>query len=199
MTLTRSTDETLEGTICTYTGRTIRPLSPDPEDIDIEDIAHSLSNSCRFTGHVREFYSVAQHSVLCSYIVPPEYRMMALLHDASEAYLSDIARPIKMEPEFGDVYRTAETRLEEAIAVKFGLDHPWAPEVKEADNVLLRTEQRDLMPAVFRHAGEGYLSEEIDPWLPHIAKTAFLDRYYALKHDLKLPLGDLGLTVVGVS
>lgn len=178
--LVRNTDETLDGTIATFSGRTIRPLDPNPDDIYIEDIAHALSNSCRFTGHVRAFYSVAQHSVLCSEIVPNDLALIALLHDASEAYLSDISRPIKQQPEFGEIYKKYERVLEQAIATRYGLKYPWPDEVKKADNTLLRTEQRDLMPAIFRHAGEDYLDEEIDPWQPTEAEKRYLARYYEL-------------------
>lgn len=176
----RSTDTTLDGTIATYTGTAFKPLDPDPALISIEDIAHALANSCRFTGHVREFYSVAQHSVLCSEIVPDELALTALLHDASEAYLSDISRPIKMQPEFGDVYKKYEVRLEKAVAERFGLTYPWPDEVKWADNVLLRTEQRDLMPELFRHAGEDYLDQAITPWSPRDAEDVFLATYERL-------------------
>jgi len=178
--LVRSTDETLDGTICTYSGRTIQPLNPDPADVDIEDIAHALSNNCRFTGHVKSFYSVAQHSVLCSRIVPDEYALTALLHDASEAYLSDIARPIKAQPDFGETYKKYESKLEAAIAERFGLVFPYPAEIKWADNVLLRSEQRDLMPPVFRHEGEDYLEDTIDPWAPELAEIKFLGRFYSL-------------------
>src|SRR5690242_720613 len=120
------TDEALSsGQIRTYTGRAFSPLDPNPDDIVIEDIAHALSLNCRFTGHVRWHYSVAQHSVLCSEIVPSEYALTALLHDASEAYLSDIARPIKQQPDFGDTYLRYEGALERAIAERFSLDYPF--------------------------------------------------------------------------
>jgi hypothetical protein len=172
-----SNDETMTGHIATYTGEVMEPLNPDPPLIHLRDIAHALSNNCRFTGHTRSFYSVAQHCVLASQIVPKELALTALMHDASEAYLSDISRPIKMQPEFGDVYKKYEKRLEEAIAVKFRLVYPFPPEVKWADNVLLRSEQRDLMPDAFRHEGDDYLPQTIVPWLPAEAERTFLVRF----------------------
>lgn len=175
----RISEETKAGLIVTFTGKTIRPLDPDPNDVDIEDIAHALANSCRFTGHVSSFYSVAQHSYLCSLLVPEEFRLTGLLHDASEAYLSDIARPIKSQSDFGDVYKKYEGRLEEVIAERFGLVYPYPPEVREADSILLITEQRDLMPDVLRHGGDG-MGDIIQPLLPEEAETQFLLRYYQL-------------------
>ncbi|HEY6021802.1 MAG TPA: metal-dependent phosphohydrolase [Candidatus Paceibacterota bacterium] len=192
----RSTDETLDGTIATYSGATIKPLDPDPNAIHLEDIAHALSNSCRFTGHVKEFYSVAQHSVLAARLILDKYdndttlAKVALLHDASEAYLSDIARPIKQVPEFGTVYKKFEAKLEEAIAMRFDTEYPMPDEVKWADNVLLRTEQRDLMPAVFRHAGEDYLDETITGWLPNKAEAEFLKLFNELEGIETEPLND---------
>ena len=81
--------------IVTYTGKRFYPLAPRAEDVDIRDIAHALSLTCRFSGHTPWLYSVAQHSVLCATLVPQELRIHALLHDAAEAYLFDAARPIK--------------------------------------------------------------------------------------------------------
>lgn len=180
------TDETLpKGAIRTYTGRAFEPLNPDPDAIVIEDIAHALANNCRFTGHVRWHYSVAQHSVHCSYLVPDELALTALLHDASEAYLSDIARPIKSQPEFGDVYLRYEKGIEEAIAARFGIVYPYPREVKDADNLMLVTEARDLM-----YGTRGWVKElqEIEPsqdfniekWTPEEAEAIFLDRYRKL-------------------
>lgn len=79
----------------TYTGRKFWPLNPRAEEVYIEDIAHSLALSCRFNGHCKVFYSIAQHSVLVSQIVKPTQQLIALLHDSAEAYLGDIIRPIK--------------------------------------------------------------------------------------------------------
>jgi len=179
------TDERLPtGAIRTYTGRAFEPLNPDPDALCIEDIAHALANNCRFTGHVRWHYSVAQHSVLVSQIVPDELALTGLLHDASEAYLSDVARPIKQQPEFGDVYLRYEQGIEEAIATRFGIVYPYPSEVKDADNLLLVTEARDLM-----HGTKGWdpylasiepLEKEIEKWTPEWAEVMFLARYEEL-------------------
>lgn len=171
------------GEIVTFTGRIIKPLDPDPGSISIEDIAHSLAHQCRFTGHTREFYSVAQHSVLVSEIlplVPLGLRLAGLMHDASEAYLSDISRPVKHQPQFGDFYKEAEDRLMAVIAQRFGFAWPLDPIVHWADDVLLRSEQRDLMPDVLLVGGDDYLSFRIVPLLPGAAKRAFLRRYHEL-------------------
>lgn len=169
----------------TYTGRMIEPLNPDPALICIEDIAHSLSQVCRFCGHTRHFLSVAQHSVLVSRIVPREYALVGLLHDASEAYLSDIARPIKQQPEFGTVYKQAETRLMHVIGEALGFEWPAPDEVHLADEILLRTEQRDLMmPSpdliAYEETGGEFLDERIRSWGPTWAKFEFMNAYRKL-------------------
>jgi len=128
--------------IQTYTGRAFWPLAPRPEDIDLADIAHALALKCRFTGHVREHYSVAEHSVHVSRLVPPEDAFWGLLHDASEAYLPDVARPVKPRM-IG--FRRIEDRVMRAIAKRFGLRWPMPASVHKADLVALRTERRDLM------------------------------------------------------
>lgn len=171
-----------EHSIFTVTGRRVWPLDPDPSMFHIEDIAHSLSQQCRFTGHTSAFYSVAQHSVLVSEILAPEHALWGLLHDASEAYLSDIARPAKVQmPE----YRQIEDRLERAIAEAFGLPWPMPVEVKGADTILLMTEKRDLMPRSGEYSpihskGVMPLEYRITPWHPERAKSRFLSRYSEL-------------------
>lgn len=177
------------GVIVTYTGGTIEPLNPDPADINIEDIAHALSQQCRFTGHVRKFYSVAEHSVrvaewLAAGGLSTWTVFTGLLHDASEAYLSDIARPVKQQPEIRQFYEAAEERLMLAIAKKFGFNWPAGPIIKVADNVLLRSEQRDLMPDRLRFPGDEYLDETIKPWSPEDAESDFLWMFYALSDEL---------------
>lgn len=136
------------GCIATYSGRIINPFDPDPEAIDIADIAHALSLQCRFTGHTKHMYTVAQHSFYASFLMEggeEEYALWALLHDATEAYLADIARPVKaMWPE----YKTYEVVLMEAVAERFGLekDFPMPQPVAFADDWLLANEIRYLMP-----------------------------------------------------
>lgn len=177
MTQTPMTDDQLGGAIVTYTGRIFRPLAPEADKLNIMDIAHALSNNCRFTGHVRQFYSVAEHSVRVSEILPPRLKLWGLLHDASEAYLSDIARPVKLTPTFGVVYKEIEAGLMEVVAEAFKLPLPEPPAVKRADNILLAAEQRDLMPRFRRHGGAEQYPEIIDPWTPDFAKEMFLKRY----------------------
>lgn len=136
--------------IQTHSGLRFYPLAPRVEDIRIEDIAWALPHICRFTGHTSRFYSVGEHSVHVASHVWHETHdlpttLSALLHDASEAYLCDIARPVKHTPEMRP-YREAETRLEEAIASRFGLPRVMHPIIKHHDERALMTERRDLVP-----------------------------------------------------
>jgi hypothetical protein len=172
--------------IITYTGARIEPLDPNPTHIHIEDIAHSLANQCRFTGHVRSFYSTAQHCVLGSYLVPDEYRLAFLLHDGSEAYISDIASPVKNHPDFGTYYSIAEERLERAIAERFRIPYPMPPEIKVADKMMLRAEQRDLMP---NDPSDGPIWDgDVVPWSPYDAERQFLSRYvYLTGESVNMP------------
>lgn len=125
-------------------GKAFYPLDPRPEDIELADIAGALSRVCRFGGHVSAFYSVAQHSVLVSQVCDPADALWGLLHDASEAYLGDLIRPLKRQPECAG-YCAAEARLMAVICERFGLPPEMPASVARADEVLLATEARDLM------------------------------------------------------
>lgn len=138
-------DVVAHGWIQTYSGGRFHPLAPRVGDVKLKDIARALSCICRFGGHCNAFYSVAQHSVLVSRLVPGHLALLGLLHDAAEAYLGDIPRPFKRLPMF-DAYRAAEAAAESAIAERFGLRYPFPPEVKAADDRALAIEARDLMP-----------------------------------------------------
>ena len=132
--------------IQTYSGRAFDPFDPDPAAICIEDIAHALANVCRFTGHTKQFYSVAQHSVEVATRLPPELQAAALLHDASEAYLTDLPRPIKQRPEF-KFYREAEERLQRVIYQRFGLRPSLedGSRIKHMDGRVLLLEKQRLL------------------------------------------------------
>ena len=184
--------------IRTYSGGKFWPLEPEVGDVKIEDIAHALSQQCRWTGHTNKFYSVAQHCCLVSDQLPYEHQLAGLLHDASEAYLSDISRPVKHSPGFGEVYKVAEARLESVIASAFNVDYPWAPPIKDADNLLLHSEGRDLLNFTFgkteeeaSKAGEKkYLPVTIEPWSPEKAEQEYLDRFRVLTLPMSFTTGE---------
>ena len=129
--------------IMTYTGKKMYPLSPCMDDIDIVDIAHALSLKCRFTGHCSEFYSVAQHSCRVAMQCPDEHKLAGLLHDAAEAYLPDVSRPIKPYL-YG--FEAIEENLLQVIFAKFGLPYPFDGIIKDIDTRMCLTEGIELMP-----------------------------------------------------
>jgi 5'-deoxynucleotidase YfbR-like HD superfamily hydrolase len=169
----------------TYTGNRVHPLSPSQDEIAIEDVAHSLSQQCRFLGHTDALYTVAQHCVLVSEMVPPEDALWGLLHDASEAYLGDLPAPIKRNSQM-EFYRIAEERLLACVAQKFGLGPEMPQSVKRADKVLLATEFRDVTAVddldwIIAECGcEPAESLWITPWPPVLAKCRFLARFREL-------------------
>lgn len=163
----------------TYTGRQFYPMDPRPEDVDILDIAHALSMLCRYNGHVQRFYSVAEHCVHLSNAVAPEHALWALLHDGTEAYVGDMVRPLKRSmPE----YCAAEDRVEEAIALRFGLRYPKPPEVKIADTGILLNEREALLSAPPRPWSDSgpRLDIIIQAWAPDRAKSEYLARFAEL-------------------
>lgn len=129
--------------IQTRSGKAFHYDDPRISDIEIEDIATGLSNTCRFAGQLDNHYSVADHSVLVSYLVPPEHALQALLHDATEAYLCDIPSPLKrLLPE----YQALEAKAWAAIALRFGVRELLHLSVKDADAAMLRAEMEAFFP-----------------------------------------------------
>lgn len=154
-------------------------LTPEAAIITIDDIASGLANEARFNGQTKSFYSVAQHSVMVSMLVPEEHAMAGLLHDCSEAVMKDIPKPLKrLLPD----YQALEAHVEAAILAKFGLTLPLHPSIKVADLVMLATEKRDLMPVheIEDCSGAVPLEDIITPWAPALAKRTFLRRYQEL-------------------
>lgn len=171
--------------IQTRNGVAFYPFDPRPEEILIEDIAHALSNQCRFSGHVKTFYSVAEHSVHVSRICDPKDALWGLLHDASEAYLQDMARPIKHLPEM-EPYRVIEGDLQDRVIARFELPITQPDSVTLADHRMLAREANDLMAPllpgrerwmVLLDGSEPHVSV---PMFPEQARLAFMDRYREL-------------------
>lgn len=167
--------------IQTWSGRAFDFTNPDPDSVDIADIASHLSKLCRFAGAVHTFYSVAEHSVYVSRMVPREYALQGLLHDATEAYVVDLPKPLKdMLPD----YRVAEQRVWEAVARHFGLPLELDESVKDADIRMLLAERDQLLvkPPIPWTWANGIQPAKftIRCHVPSTAKLAFLDRFYEL-------------------
>jgi hypothetical protein len=169
----------------TFTGKRFYPFAPRVEDVDIIDIAHALSNICRFGGHSRPFYSVAEHCVIlstCEEAKGSGLQMELLLHDASEAYIGDVPAPIRKGiKEFEDV----DNSISGVIARKFCLMVDM-PLVCELDQRILTTEA--IMLKVrwqdWELSGE-YLDVKLHGWLPEEAEKQFLERYYYIERCRK--------------
>ena len=201
--MTSSTEQRKGDWQQTFTGRQFWPCDPRPEDVCIEDIAHALSMQCRFAGHCRTFYSVAEHSVRVAWEVERHelatngryglslyvLTLAALLHDASEAYCVDVPRPLKP-------YLTGYKEIEHGVMLAI---EEWAgigtngrysvcadPAIKRADEMILATEARDLMKITRPwHLKAEPLSAVITPWSQSIAEREFLREYDMLKGRLK--------------
>ena len=161
----------------TWMGGRFWPLDPRVEDVDVRDIAHSLSMQCRYAGHLDRHYSVAEHCVLVSQVVSPASALTALLHDATEAYVVDVPRPLK-----GSLigYKDIENGVWLVIAKFFGIDPEWPSDVKDADNRIILNERNALMS----HAERGAWNQDnMDPlpltihaWDAWEAEDAWLNR-----------------------
>lgn len=176
------------GSIELFSGNRFTPLEPDVDAVDITDIAHSLSRNCRYNGHVPGFYSVAEHSILMSYAVidfvpddeQAETSMWALLHDATEAYMPDMPRPIKG---LLNGFDEAEEQLLRTIAEAFRLSWPMPDIVEKMDNIILADEARQLMTSGGEdwHLPEEGIGIEVYGWNYEFAEAQFLRRYWTLK------------------
>ena len=173
--------------ITTVTGKHFYPLNPNPQDIDIEDIAHALSLICRANGHFRYFYSVAQHSIACAkeaiergYSL--EVTLGCLLHDASEAYLCDVTRPVKKHiPQ----YLRAEEKLQEVIWKRFigrELTDTEQQQIFEIDDHILSMEFHLLMP---EDLNEDYRNLQSECTCKYQDSKEVKERFIQLAHILK--------------
>lgn len=167
--------------IQTFTGRQFFPFDPRPEDVDIHDIAHALAMTCRFNGHCKQFYSVAQHSVLMYQAASPRSKVRALLHDAAEAYIGDIPRPIKHDPVFFEI-EAVERGIMGVVCAALNVPFPCVnDEVKELDSRIL-IDERDQIMAPQTYVGGWPLVEPlgvtIEHWSPEMAERLFLKAWW---------------------
>lgn len=168
----------------THSGKKFYPFDPKPDQICIQDISHALGMNCRFNGHVKKFYSVAEHSVLASYMVPEEDALWALLHDAAEAYISDPPKPFK--DGISEHIDPHERRILEVIAEKYGLEMPYPESVKKADWKMIIAERVEVL------SDQSLLWDTVDSfegtvpeisfnfWFPERAALMFLKRFSEL-------------------
>ena len=167
-------------TITTVSNQSLDLLAPVPDYIHILDIAHGLALQCRFAGQIQEFYSVAQHSIMVSRLVPPEDALWGLLHDASEAYICDIVTPVKQTPLMTG-YRMIEAAIMNAVRIRFRVPGDMPTSVKEADKIALATEFRDLRgysdDAAQCAVGARAAAQRIDPVDWQTARRLFMDRF----------------------
>lgn len=174
----------------TFSGRQFWPMDPRSSEVFIEDIAHALAMQCRFAGHCLRFYSVAEHSVLLTRYfsrvgASTTIQLWALLHDASEAYLVDVPRPVKP---YLEGYRQAEASVMAAICEKFGLPPRMPAEVHEADSAIIGNERDNMAPCVaeWYATGPGLDGVYLRNWSPEVAELEFTGefrRLMDLRHD----------------
>ena len=172
------------GWMGTFLGGKFFPLQPRADEVTIEDIAHGLAMTCRYGGQCKRFYSVAEHCVHVSHMVDPKYALHGLLHDSAEAYIGDMIRPLKHQPEM-IAFRNAEEAIELEVAKHFGLR--WSDEakrsVKDVDNRILADEVLQLQtnPVDYRDVHEQQpLGITLKCWNPADAELAFMDRFLRL-------------------
>lgn len=169
--------------VTTYSGVRFFVEECNIADVPIEDIAHALAMNCRFNGHLDQFYSVAQHSVIVSMLVPSEHRMTALLHDVSEAFVPDMPRPFK---KFITGFEEYEDKIQRAVAKCYGTVYPLPETVKYVDKNIVRDEAEAMyrLPPTWIEFYDSVANRE---WFmkmsPQDAKHYFLDRFYYLQGE----------------
>lgn len=170
----------------TYTGRKFWPLDPRPEEVFIEDIAHSLSLQCRYAGHCVRFYSVAEHSVLMARWlldnVDARTAFHGLLHDAPEAYVVDVPRPLKP---FLSNYKEAEAKVWSSIARRYGLAAAMPEAVHKADARIIADELVNLLPMDWHGRHSDGLGVTLEYWTPEEAEVEFLAAFDALSEIVR--------------
>lgn len=172
------------GWMGTFHGGKFFPLAPKAADVNIVDIAHGLAMTCRYGGQCKRYYSVAEHCVHVSHMVDPKYALHGLLHDSAEAWMGDMPRPLKHQPEM-KAFRDAEAAVEIVVAQALGLK--WTPEihaaVKEIDNRILVDEVLQLQPVPELYTDvlqQQPLGVPLQCWVPDDAEARFMARYYEL-------------------
>ena len=171
----------MDNAILLESGKFYSYTNPENNEFNIDDIALSLSNICRYSGQIKKFFSVAQHSYLVSFAVDPKYAMDGLLHDAVEAFMVDVPTPAKrLLPD----YKVMEKLHEAEMFKRFGLEYPMNPAVHKADFEMFCAEVRDMKD---HHphwdkictADTSHIAP-IKPWTPYMSRKMFLKRYYQL-------------------
>ena len=169
--------------ILTQSGRTFHPFDPKIEDVDIFDIAHSLSMQCRYGGHSNKFYSVAEHSLYVSELVTRENALWGLLHDATEAYVTDIPSPLKKGI---PLWSTVENNIMRVICEKFNLSSIEPSEVKHIDTLICNDEMKEIMDGVniigdFR--SREFLNVKINCYDSNMARSLYINRFFDLMEN----------------
>lgn len=179
-----------------FSGGVYFPCDPRADEMNIIDIAHHLSNQCRFAGASKHFLSTAEHSYLCSFvgdgIYTPQEQLEKLMHDGAEAYIQDMIRPLKYLPFFSVIYKMLERRNEVVMAKKYGLRYPFGPHVKHADEMICNLEMNHNIA----RAHKGHLHDEMKVqsglrlhcWSPEHAEFMFLARFDDLLAQIKNPV-----------
>lgn len=178
----------MEAWIETVSGVRFEFQDPKPEQIKVHDIAHALSNNCRFVGQCRKFYSVAEHSWHIARMLegtPLEVQLAGLLHDASEAYITDVASPVK---QFMPEYRKMEDVIMLAVAKKYNFEYPLHPAVKQCDLMALSIEAHHLLLSkgndweMWQEIKRPPIIDAYRPigMAPEVARQVFLDKFFEL-------------------